>query len=344
MLNLAPMIARYFMLYLLFFGICLGLGYPILNRYDPRSTPGIKDVEAFASMVEGESLSGHGELRIVAHRKLIPLAARPFLYLLEGRVGSWDATLAALLIATSLFAAACALLVLLISQQLAGSFSTGLVAALLYLSNFAVPNYFLTGLVDSGEAFAFALLVFVLLRERWGWVPLVAVLGTLAKETFLPIASIFLLVWWWATDGPRSWNKFLVVISSIAAAGVTVAILLIGHHGEIGIRMPWDFASELRSDEPTPLFEALVNLISAHGPYFVFFWLVPFGLWRLNEFPRRWLFATGASLAVIVALGVYDDSRGNIDRALFSVAGPILSISAARLLLDFQNTGRSDRN
>src|SRR6516164_7910863 len=37
-------------LWLLFFLICMGLGYPTISRYDPRTTHGLEDTTAYAAM------------------------------------------------------------------------------------------------------------------------------------------------------------------------------------------------------------------------------------------------------------------------------------------------------
>ncbi len=41
------------LLWSLFFLICMGLGYPTLNRYDPQSVPGLYDSVGYASLVTG---------------------------------------------------------------------------------------------------------------------------------------------------------------------------------------------------------------------------------------------------------------------------------------------------
>lgn len=41
-------------LFCLFLLIAWGLGYPTLNRYDPRDIPGLTDVSSYAAMVGGD--------------------------------------------------------------------------------------------------------------------------------------------------------------------------------------------------------------------------------------------------------------------------------------------------
>jgi hypothetical protein len=62
---------------------------------------------------------------------------------------------------------------------------------LLYLVNFAVPNLRLVGLVDAGEGF-FLLALLRSLSECELWVlPVIAVLGALTKESFIPFSVVF---------------------------------------------------------------------------------------------------------------------------------------------------------
>jgi len=82
----SPMIGfrRFALLWCLFLLICLGLGYPTLNRYDPqRRDP---DTVQYREMVihGSKSVPEH-----FAHRVLIPYAAHLFYRLTENRIGSW---------------------------------------------------------------------------------------------------------------------------------------------------------------------------------------------------------------------------------------------------------------
>src|SRR5579862_261969 len=50
-------------MFCLFFLIAMGLGYPILNRYDPRQTPGLVDVRSYAAIVTNTSPVGPPHMR-----------------------------------------------------------------------------------------------------------------------------------------------------------------------------------------------------------------------------------------------------------------------------------------
>jgi len=139
---------------LVFFLIAWGLGYPILNRYDPRQIPGLSDVKTYSAMVLGEANPGYGH---VQSRVLVPWLARPFYWFANGRLGSWDPVLFGLLAADSIFVALTATLIVIIGTRMLSNYILGLVASLLYLLNFCIPNLRLTGLVDASEGFSFLL-------------------------------------------------------------------------------------------------------------------------------------------------------------------------------------------
>jgi hypothetical protein len=53
-------------LWTLFFVICMSLGYPTLNRYDPRSIPGLFDSNGYYALVTGRGdLAGDESHRVL---------------------------------------------------------------------------------------------------------------------------------------------------------------------------------------------------------------------------------------------------------------------------------------
>jgi len=185
--------ARVAALFCLFFMISWGLGYPILNRYDPRQTPGLADVKTYAAMVTGTVSADAGHVRF---RVLVPWLARPFYQLAKGRSVSWDPAMFGLLAADSLFVAATAALIVLLGTRQLGSYAVSLVASLLYLVNFAVPNLRLAGLVDAGEGLFLLALLWALSERRLWALPAIAVLGAMSKESFIPFSIVFTAAWW----------------------------------------------------------------------------------------------------------------------------------------------------
>ncbi len=129
--------AKVLLLFAIFFLIACGLGYPVLNRFDPRQTPGLSDVKIYAAMVTGEAGAEAGHVRF---RVLVPFFAKPFYRLARGRLASWDPVMFGLLMADSLFVAGAAVLIVVLGSRQLANPSAGLVGSLLYLVNFAVPN------------------------------------------------------------------------------------------------------------------------------------------------------------------------------------------------------------
>src|ERR1019366_7302567 len=129
-------------------------------------TPGLSDVKTYASIVTGTATVDAGD-RYRRFRVLVPWLARPFYWLARGRVGTWDPVMFGLLVADSLFVAGTAVLIVILGSRELGSSAAGLVGALLYLVNFAVP-------------------------------------GALTKESFIPFSIVFMSAWWVSTRGDRN--------------------------------------------------------------------------------------------------------------------------------------------
>ena len=81
------------------------------------------------------------------------------------------------------------------------------------------------------------------------------------------------------------------------------------------------------------LLAGLRGCVVDHTFWYIFIWLLPLGLLGLRRLPRPWLVATAVAFCGALALGAYNDARGNTSRALFNVAGPVLSLSAAVFLV-----------
>ncbi|HET9308624.1 MAG TPA: hypothetical protein VFO46_21590 [Candidatus Sulfotelmatobacter sp.] len=321
---------RFAALFGLFFLIAFGLGYPILNRYDPRAVPGLVDVKSYAAMVTGTPVPGHEHMRF---RVLVPWAARVFYKVANGRVHTWDPVMVGLLSSDSLFVAATALLMVVLGTRQLGSYPVSLVATLLYLVNFAVPNLRLVGLVDAGEGFFLLALLWSVAELRLWWLPLIAALGALTKESFIPFSIVFTATWWLVTrrglQSPGRSAAWMVASWSVSLAVLTVL------HWKVngGLENPIHFAAGLRGNDH--YLSQFASSLWDRNFWYVFVWLLPAGIPRLKKFPRSWLIPTAAtSVLVFVLDGYYSGAPGTVGRALFSTAGPLLALSAALLLLD----------
>jgi len=314
-------------LFCLFFLIALGLGYPILNRYDPRQTPGLIDVRSYAAIVTNTSAAGPPHMRF---RVLLPWVAKPVYYSFRGRVGSWDPVMAALLTADSFFVAMTAVLIVTLGLHVFGDFPASLVASLLYLTNFAVPNLRLAGLVDAGEGFFLLAILWGLSQREYRFLPIIATLGALTKESFVPLSIIFMAAWWFTAYKEREARLSRGWIACSCLAGIAA---ILGLHWKIEgcLPNPLTFAESFHQNR-----EYLPHLASSlldRSMLYIFIWLLPAAMPRLRKFPKLWLIPTAtASLMIFVLDAYYGGAPGAVARGLFSVAAPILALSAAALL------------
>lgn len=317
--------------WLLFFVISLGLGYAALSRYDPRHVESLSDSLIYTRLVAGEPVMA----RDLRFRILVPYVARPFYWLAKGRLGSDRAALLALLIANSIFCASSASLLVAIAFRVIGDLATALLSATLYLSSFAIPHLQLAGMIDSGEACFALALTFSLLTNRWWMLPWWAFLGALAKETFVPLATLFAFAWWFVAGRktPGGLRRICWPISIGVVGLVTVTILqsIISGH----TRWPWQ--TEVLDPETGYLARVGDSLFSASF-WYVFAWLLPLGVWRLRNLPREWVIASAVAALGALALGLYKGVGGNLARPMFDFAGPLLSVSVALLITRFPSS------
>ncbi len=318
------------LLWLLFFLICIGLGYPTLNRYDPQSVPGLVDSAGYASLVTGGNLAGDE-----AHRVLVPYLAKPIYWLVKGRLQSWNPVFFALLAVNSFFVATTAYLLVVISDLITGNYAIALVSGFLYLANFAVANFNLSGYVDSAVNCMMIAVAWALLTDRWWLLPIWAVLGSLAKETFIPLSAVFALAWWlmcWRQSPHRlsrlAWTGAMV---AVGFASLTLVMARVSPGSS-----PMTFAAARWDQNGAGYFylSGLVGCLFARESFYVFGWLLPLGVWRLGRLPRTWVVASVCAALATLAMGAYDNAVGNTVRPLFSVLGPLLSLSASLLLVE----------
>src|SRR5258708_26158044 len=208
-------------LWAMLFLICFGLGYPTLNRYDPRQL--LPDAAAYAKLAQDGPANTASPFRF---RVLIPFLAHAMTVVAQGRIGTWDSLLFGFLVVNSLFAATTAFLISVIGESLLGDFSGALLASALYLLNFAISNAHLAALVDSGEAFFLMAIVVSLFYRRWPLLPLFGVLGALTKESFVPFSILMAITWWLISpDVARRRRNAIWVAAMIAAECATVIAL-----------------------------------------------------------------------------------------------------------------------
>ena len=111
-----------------------------------------------------------------------PYVARPFYWFAQRYLPSWNAGFFGLLVSSALFCATTACLIVSIGNRLFHDLATALLGATLYLLSFAISNLQLSGLIDAGEACFMAAVVWSLLNDKWGLLPLWGLAGGAGKR------------------------------------------------------------------------------------------------------------------------------------------------------------------
>jgi hypothetical protein len=262
---------------------------------------------------------------------MIPFLARPFYRIAKGHFGTWDPIMFGLLVVDSFFVALTATILVIVVNRYIGNYPVALGAALLYLLNFAVPNLRLAGLVDAGEGFFLMLLVWSLSQELYWTLPIWGILGATAKESFVPFLMVFSLAWWLSSrkELQRPLRAAGWMVTSWVAALASLTLLQWKITG--AYRSPLRFGLELH--QGSGYLSHFLGSFADRNLWYIFFWLLPLSVLRLHRMPRNWRVATAATCVTAFALDAYyGGAPGTIGRALFSIAGPLLSASVAMLL------------
>ncbi len=308
-------------LWLMFFLISFGLGYATLNRYNPSATHGVQDSRQYFRLVTDGPASAEGHWR---YRILVPYLAKPVYALARGHVGSWNPVSFAMLVVNSVFCGGSALLLVLLARRLGLSFAAGLIAALAYLADFVVANLQLAGLVDSAECFLLVCVFWVCLERKWYLLPILGVLGALAKETFLPLAFLFLAGWLWRV-ARRPWVWLSVMFVAAFAAVILLHSLVDGH-----LVTPFEIAANERNiHNLTETYLSSRSIVVDWTVWISFLWLIPFAVPGRAGLPPQAGMATLLPVLGGLALSVWNWSGGNAVRPVFDVAAPYLCLAFA---------------
>jgi len=319
---------QYALLWILFFLISAGLGYAALRRYDPRQTSSLSDTAAYYQLVIGDPRNlGRENMR---GRVLVPFVAKPFYWIGKSYLKSIDPVFFGLLVANSMFCALTATILFGVAGRVVPDRTVALLAATLYLLSFAIPNFYLAGMVDSAEACLMIGLTWLMLTGKWRWLPLLGLIGALAKETFLPLGSVFAVGWLLATSyrGAINWKN----TGWVGAFVLTTALALIVLHSMIAGHLTWPWQIAAHMYVGANFAAAFLKTFTAPGFWYFFVWLLPFGVWKLRSLPRPWLVATAVATIAALLMSAWKDVGANAARPVFSIVGPMLSLSVAILI------------
>ncbi len=332
---MGPSLGYRVMLWMLFFIICMSLGYPTLNRYDPRSIPGLSDSVGYYSLVTGGDQAGEH-----SHRVLVPYLARPVYWLANGHLNTWNPVFFALLVVNSFFIATTAYVLVSVGQRIVGDYPTALIGGFVYLADFVVSNWNLSGYVDSAVNCLLLVVVWTLLTDRWWLLPLWGVLGALAKETYVPLAAVLAFAWWLTScrRGSLRLSQLAWLGAMVAAGFVTVTLLMSMGSSSYS---PLSFAASQWAESGSGhlYLSGLYRCLVARESLFAFAWLLPLGLCGLGRLPRPWVIGSVCSALAALVMGAYVDAMGNVARPVFSALGPLLSLSVSLLLVETGKRG-----
>ncbi len=308
-------------LWLMFFLICFGLGYATLNRYNPAETHGVQDSRQYFRLVTDGPAAAEGHWR---YRVLVPYLAKPVYFAARGHVGSWNPVSFSMLVMNSAFCAGSALLLIVIARRLGLEFPTALIAALAYVADFVVTNLQLAGLVDSSECFLLLALFLVCLERRWYLLPAIGLLGSLAKETFVPLAFVF-LAGWLVGDDRRPWGWLGAMAAAAFAAVMALHSAVDGH-----LVTPLQIAaSERNIHDFHDTYLSIRSIFADWTVWITFLWMIPFILAGSDAVPSRARLATLAGAVTALVLSIWNWSGGNAVRPVFDVAAAYLCLAFA---------------
>ncbi len=317
----------YFAIFSLFFLMCLGLGYPTLNRFYPPDLNQLSDTVLYFNIVE------NGFSNITADEygrstRFFTTGLARLVYLVAPTIGTWDKTSFSMLVANSCFVSAIACLTYFMAIKFSLNAQTGLIACFLLLLNFQTTNIFLAGLVEAG--FCLMILLFSILSYygRYFLLPMIAFLGVLSKEVFLPFLITYSFCFILFVCYEEKKLVWPAIISFVSSCVIGIACFLYLKFLAFGsVINPMEHAENLRKGIP-PVFSDPFGTLFRFS--YVFIWLFPLALPGLKNIPRKFIFPIIGSLVPLIILGTIASISGNgYARVTFTVIGPILCIAAA---------------
>ena len=335
-------IIMYFMMLAIFFFMSVGLGYAVLNRYDPTQLNALSDTVFYSNLVErgldGIVYDPYGR----STRILLPMIAH-FFYETLPQLGTWNMTALSMLISTSIFSALSGLFIFILGFNLTKSSCIAIFASLLYLLNYSVTNFYLAGLVDGGFGFSFIFLLYALTNNKWNWIPIIGMVGALIKEVFLPLGSIFILGWmiseWYQTKKVNLKN----ILYFLAFIGITFSVVTVLKSYALNeLVFPWKQVSDVKGET---IYTGMFLVLTIVRFLYVFVWLLPLSIPNLSKLPKNWIGAMGAAVFITIILGMWAGISGaGFGRGVFNVAAAGFCIASAITLNNLLETYQKKRS
>lgn len=195
-------------------------------------------------------------------------------------------------------------------------------------------------MVDSAELLALVAAAVALASGRWGRLVFVAVAGAFAKETIVPLLTLFAIGWWIGSSG-ESALSVRKKAPAIAVAAVAGMLSVSAIHAVINGHWTWPWSMALNEHFSGTYPHPIVSFLTDGPTLLSFGLLVPLALVARRQLPRPWTFAALVSSGGALALGLWNDAGPNINRPIFNCAGPLLCLAAASVLVNL--TRKLDR-
>ena len=316
----------------IFFVICLGLGYAVLNRFDPVLLNALDDANLYGEMVKHGISSWNQEIDnpVIRNRVLVPYLAQ-IIYLKIPAIGSFNMVNFSLLVVNSFFTALSAMMILKMCYKITENFEYSIVASMFFLLNFNIINFYLVGYVDSAYGFVFLLLIYCLQFNKWGLLPFIAIAGCLIKEVFLPVASS-LILGWLAYDcymqkkiAPMNLITFILFV----ATGIIALISIDTYINKSSIYLYWENILSVTNSvsvefNTSSLVSDLVRFIFTLG------WIIILAIPSLKKLPQNIVFSTAFACLVAVFLGWWAGVGGaDYARFMFVPGAFLFSVASA---------------
>jgi len=293
----------------IFFLICLGLGYAVLNRFDPASLVSMNDTAFYTAIV----INGiDGVSADFPDRILVPYLAH-LVFLIIPKIGSWNMVNFALLIVNSFFTSLSAMLILKMSYKITKKIEYSILSCMFFLLNFHVINFYLVSSIDSAYGFSLLLLIYSLYSQKFNYLPILAILGCMIKEVFLPVGSGFILGWiiYELYKYKNIETTRVILFISFMAIGVITILLsdLMINSGNDTFLYWSQYTQNLSSNKVE--FSLFAIFIGAIKFFFTLGWVLILAIPSLKHLPYNIVFASFFACTITIILGYAAGVQGS---------------------------------